>query len=947
MLAAMCVLPASATEGNDAIRVDCLSNADNGSIFQNTYIYAKSVPCMGRRWAQAQHGFDLTFKADVKFLDYNLSLSHFTSFILTPFFDKVGFGYSFDDGAFVIRSQYTNEGPDKPYVDYAKVYYPLNTNEWYELVFKFVGKSFIAIVNGIEVFNVDMETIPALMEPKTGRLESWDWEVRERSTDGLYTDLWFFQTPGLDLLIDNMAMYSGDYDVATDTATETFATNDCNGLTDWTNVCYFTFAEGEVQESLAAGQGCDGVNFNRAENAAHVHDLPTVPNIRKTATCTEDGYDRYVCDCGMMREENFVAALGHAAGFVVDTYQAANDNEMGITKRLCYATDRYSCNEEYMSADPSTGANKGLQLIANDNTSIYNGYLQVANSVEEVNDGVTVQMDVLPTSQVDKPFTKFGACMGSDNYKVFIGYSFELGQYVIAEGYGVSDFENADILASKTADFNNFEWNRFAFKRDGDTVALYLNGELQISAELDHDTLYAYDNSNDDNANAKNYFFILECLGCNLYLDNVLVAGPEFDLATQTGEVFEFVDYNNVVNDGSYISSETTGALPYYAPMRAGFVLGNFNHTPAAYTDVHNDRALYLDTDYTSPVAGYTQMAEALMNTMKSGLAMSTPVLDFSYQFDFCIDDYCTDADLLDGREAYIGGHINNPGNGVAAFAGYDMTNQQFVVGDITAQVGCISDEYATYPCAVTNGTWHNMKLHYYLNEDLQDVVSIYFDGTKVLTYTFEDMLDYQYYIFFPTFCDLWIDNLTVTLDGTTYMDAEDFTNGYNKSTAGLDVKGLAWSLKDGGVPTHVYEEVITPAGCTEDGYTTYTCSCGESTYVSYNQPATGHVWNAGVVDVEPTYDAEGVMLYTCTLCGETKTEAIPKLIPEFIYGDVDGNGEINNTDINTLKRKIAGYTVTVGLGADVDGNGTVNNTDINTLQRYIAGYAVTLGPKA
>ena len=40
------------------------------------------------------------------------------------------------------------------------------------------------------------------------------------------------------------------------------------------------------------------------------------------------------------------------------------------------------------------------------------------------------------------------------------------------------------------------------------------------------------------------------------------------------------------------------------------------------------------------------------------------------------------------------------------------------------------------------------------------------------------------------------------------------------------------------------------------------------------------HVWDEGKVIKEATYDEEGEMLYTCTVCGETKTEVIPKLEP-------------------------------------------------------------------
>lgn len=38
------------------------------------------------------------------------------------------------------------------------------------------------------------------------------------------------------------------------------------------------------------------------------------------------------------------------------------------------------------------------------------------------------------------------------------------------------------------------------------------------------------------------------------------------------------------------------------------------------------------------------------------------------------------------------------------------------------------------------------------------------------------------------------------------------------------------------------------------------------------------HSWDNGVVTVEPTADHEGVKTYTCSVCGETKTESIPRI---------------------------------------------------------------------
>ena len=72
---------------------------------------------------------------------------------------------------------------------------------------------------------------------------------------------------------------------------------------------------------------------------------------------------------------------------------------------------------------------------------------------------------------------------------------------------------------------------------------------------------------------------------------------------------------------------------------------------------------------------------------------------------------------------------------------------------------------------------------------------------------------------------------------------------------------------------------VVEPK-CNKDGYAYGFCvDCHQ--WISKDDPiilpATGaeHQWNSGVVTKAATCEAEGVRTYTCTVCGDTKTEAI------------------------------------------------------------------------
>ena len=90
---------------------------------------------------------------------------------------------------------------------------------------------------------------------------------------------------------------------------------------------------------------------------------------------------------------------------------------------------------------------------------------------------------------------------------------------------------------------------------------------------------------------------------------------------------------------------------------------------------------------------------------------------------------------------------------------------------------------------------------------------------------------------------------------------------------------------------THSYKDVVTAPTCTEKGYTTHTCSCGDS-YVDTYVDALGHSWDSGKVTKPATETEDGVKTYTCTRCGETKTESIPAVSVDVtqMFTDVEKN---------------------------------------------------------
>ena len=95
----------------------------------------------------------------------------------------------------------------------------------------------------------------------------------------------------------------------------------------------------------------------------------------------------------------------------------------------------------------------------------------------------------------------------------------------------------------------------------------------------------------------------------------------------------------------------------------------------------------------------------------------------------------------------------------------------------------------------------------------------------------------------------------------------------YNSSNSAFHVN----ELRVYGTPAHIhsYDAVVTDPTCTEGGYTTYTCACGD-TYVADEVSALGHTAGEAVVEnlVDATCTAAGSYdtVVSCTVCGEELT---------------------------------------------------------------------------
>lgn len=98
--------------------------------------------------------------------------------------------------------------------------------------------------------------------------------------------------------------------------------------------------------------------------------------------------------------------------------------------------------------------------------------------------------------------------------------------------------------------------------------------------------------------------------------------------------------------------------------------------------------------------------------------------------------------------------------------------------------------------------------------------------------------------------------------------------------TLDADGKWQGYTVSDKGACLHTdygTTERTVPATCGEAGRVDTICSnCGEVVSTRELPPTGAHDWDGGTVTTAPTETTPGVRTFTCTVCGQTRTEVIP-----------------------------------------------------------------------
>ncbi len=136
---------------------------------------------------------------------------------------------------------------------------------------------------------------------------------------------------------------------------------------------------------------------------------------------------------------------------------------------------------------------------------------------------------------------------------------------------------------------------------------------------------------------------------------------------------------------------------------------------------------------------------------------------------------------------------------------------------------------------------------------------------------------------------------------------------------------------------THNYSTQVTPPTCTTQGYTSYTCSCGD-TYKSDYENALGHSFTNYVSNNDATYKNDGTETATCDRNGctakDTRTDEGSMLVRNSIAFKTFTVSKVNDTAYNVYGKVANGTTIFSFLNEiTVNGNASYTvSTDITGL---------------
>ena len=638
-------------------------------------------------------------------------------------------------------------------------------------------------------------------------------------------------------------------------------------------------------------------------------------SIVTTPTCTEQGYTTYTCACGDSYVDDYTYMAQHSFGqwYAEDEdTRKRNCNVCGYVQTFVrLSLPQYYCGDAYVELNHS-GFYCGTQNIAQilnfqDGTYTYNG-VTITVSGNQISAHGTAQSTIYFDLQT--------GTFGTPDYTRDPGYSLPNGNYRFGLSGTGSQFPTAcirypsgvgNILASDTIiTKNGISGSDFGvpylYFPQGKTYNF--DGTLVLTLE----TGSAYDS---------------QISSLNQITDTGFVSLDGY-LWSSSADVAIFGGYG-----GGQIqyTDGTKDYLDIFLPSDDGYVQIQMNLVDSASINAYGWRLsmMYACDPLLNQLFPITNSGEFEMAIKLDGrpdfIGMGAHGSEIMTSFTVCVDGRVTDLSKILSMTSWTqlrivrNTEMYDP-NDETTLVGYHTVTYDFDLSGMTVSQSV--EWVGEYTCTTSYMMMFPVLRAY---DDLQ-ITDTYFDDYD----SAEHDVSQQGFTTYPVQWTKGASKMTLysrksgitasmesletsVLTGTSYKHCAN-SAAYNKlyfticgggGTKHITAIGDVWETSARyevrfanpedicGIYDHTYTPTVTAPTCTEQGYTTYTCACGDS-YVGDYVDASGHSFTDYISDGNATYEADGTKTALCDHgCGEKDTLPDPgsRLFPEQVTSSV------------------------------------------------------------
>jgi len=653
---------------------------------------------------------------------------------------------------------------------------------------------------------------------------------------------------------------------------------------------------------------CNEVLVPQEVVAATGHDYTTVVT---APTCTEQGYTTYTCTKGdHTYVDNYVDATGHTDGaVVVENNVAPTCTTAGSYDNVTYCTvcgvetsrtnvivDATGHTEVVDAAVAPTCTETGL--TEGKHCSVCNEVL-VAQTVVAATGHDYTTVVTAPTC-TEQGYTTYTCTKGDHTY---------VDNYVDATGHSAGAVVVENNVAPTCTTAGSY---------DNVTYCTVCGVETSRTTVIVDATGHRYGNLQVTSATCtEDGYITITCGDCGLVADSrydqeakdYLVDYPYFDLTAKGHDYTTVVTAPTCTEQGYTTYTCTKGDHTYvdnYVDATGhteGAVVVENNVDPTCTTAGSYDNVTYCTvceaelsrttvtveakghrygtvkvTPATCTEAGYVTIECGDCDFVASSLNGDQAALDYlaanpyfkldpkghTEVVDAAVAPTCTATGLTEGKHCSVCNEVLVAQTVVAA-TGHDYTTV------VTAPT-CTEQGYTTYTCTKGDHTY----VDNYVDATGHSAGSVVVENNVAPTCTTAGSYDNVTYC---TVCEAELSRTTVNVDATGHTEVVDAAVAPTCTETGL-TEGKHCSVCHEvlvaqtvvAATGHDYTTVVTAPTCTEQGYTTYTCTKGDHTYVDNYVDATGHSAGSVVVEnnVDPTCTTAGSYdnVTYCTVCG-------------------------------------------------------------------------------